>query len=109
MTGPKVAVWRVRPEAVADLRVTEVTPIGIMPSRAGGRFLRPPDLMIVAGYFGGWSLLGPIGVTVSSGLVTSRSTLLVTCADRRLRLVGELGFRRLSDRLAPTGEALLAG
>jgi hypothetical protein len=32
------------------------------------------------GYFGGSPLLGPIGVSLSKGLVTSRSTLAATCA-----------------------------
>ena len=63
--------------------------------------------MIVAGYFGSWSPRGPIGVSLSSGLVTSRSTLLATSADSRLRLVEEIGFRRPSDPLVPTGEAAL--
>ena len=65
--------------------------------------------MIVAGYFGGWSLLGPIGVTVSSGLVTSRSTLLTTCADCRLRLVGEIGFADYLIDLFRPEKRLLAG
>ena len=44
-------------------------------------------------------------VARTSALVPPRSTLLATCADRRLRLVGEIGFRRPSDRLVPTGRA----
>ena len=64
--------------------------------------------MIVAGYFGGWSLLGPIGVTVSSGLVTSRTTLLATCTDGHCASLS-LGFADyLIDLLRPE-KRLLAG
>jgi len=69
-----------------------VTPGGIMLEAClrhdgRGRCPRPPELAVprAASYFGGGSTLlgaigGSIGVRRSSGLVTSRSTLLATWA-----------------------------
>jgi hypothetical protein len=48
--------------------------------RGRGRCPRPPELAVPRrpSYLGGSPLLGPIGVSRSSGLVTSRSTLLAS-------------------------------